>query len=479
MKRVLLVEPDFPFPTKSKNKANEVHKNFVPVGLLKLGGYHKSLGDDVKLVRGNVPRNIIEYFNPNLILITSIFTYWSKYVWSAVEHYRNLFPHAKIIIGGIYATLHNDKKYFQNELKKYNVKCHVGLHDEAEQFYPDYSLLGSEIDHHVTHVMRGCIRKCSFCGTWKIEPQRTNKTSDDLIRELKRVGKNKVIFYDNNFLANKHIKQILSDLANFKINNKAITFESQSGFDGRLLENDPELSILLKKVGFQDVRIAWDNSLKDFSSVQKQINYLVNAGYKAKEISVFMIYNFNVTYEQMLQKLEYCKKWGVQIADCRYRPLESTEDNYNPSLSKKGQTGKDYYIHEKAGWTDAKIRDFRKKVREHNIWIRYAKEKGSVYSKEMEKWSAIHNTFKFFKMGRPPKFELMESSSRWKKRLAKMNRVKNLFKKNNIPIDLDFSKLSYKKIDEELEKILENIKDQETNVSAPRGKKSQTVLHLL
>src|SRR3972149_5535282 len=141
MKKILLVEPNFPFPSKSKNKANEVHKNFVPVGLLKIGAYHKSLGDDVKLVRGNAQRNTFDHFDPNLILVTSIFTYWSKYVWNTVEHYRNLFPNAKIIIGGIYATLHNNKEYFQNKLKKYNIKCHVGLHKEAEQFYPDYTLL--------------------------------------------------------------------------------------------------------------------------------------------------------------------------------------------------------------------------------------------------------------------------------------------------------------------------------------------------
>jgi len=50
--KILLVEPDFPYPTKSKHKANNVHKNFVPIGLLKLGSYYKSLGDEVRLVMG-------------------------------------------------------------------------------------------------------------------------------------------------------------------------------------------------------------------------------------------------------------------------------------------------------------------------------------------------------------------------------------------------------------------------------------------
>ena len=45
--KVLLVEPDFPVATKSKN-----HAHFLPIGLLKIGTYHKQKGDKVKLVRG-------------------------------------------------------------------------------------------------------------------------------------------------------------------------------------------------------------------------------------------------------------------------------------------------------------------------------------------------------------------------------------------------------------------------------------------
>ena len=48
MKKILLVEPNFPIPPKSKN-----HRDFLPIGLLKLASYHRAKGDKVKLVRGN------------------------------------------------------------------------------------------------------------------------------------------------------------------------------------------------------------------------------------------------------------------------------------------------------------------------------------------------------------------------------------------------------------------------------------------
>jgi hypothetical protein len=78
----------------------------------------------------------------------------------------------------------------------------------------------------------------------------------------------------------------------------------------------------------------------------------------------------------MEKKRIKCWEWRVQIADCRYRPLDQTFDNYNPQ---KPQTNKDYYIHPK--WTDAEVKQFRKNVRRQNICVRVG---SPFYSKIME-----------------------------------------------------------------------------------------------
>ena len=46
VKKVLLIEPNFPIPNKSRN-----HSNFLPIGLLKIAGYLRSKSIDVQLVR--------------------------------------------------------------------------------------------------------------------------------------------------------------------------------------------------------------------------------------------------------------------------------------------------------------------------------------------------------------------------------------------------------------------------------------------
>ena len=80
-----------------------------------------------------------------------------------------------------------------------------------------------------------------------------------------------------------------------------------------------------------------------------------------------MINNWLIDFETMEKKRVEAWKMKVQIADCRFRPLDQTFDNYNPQ-TRSSQTKDDYYIHPK--WTDAQIRQFRRNVRRQNICVR-------------------------------------------------------------------------------------------------------------
>jgi hypothetical protein len=344
--RILLVEPDFPINKKSKN-----HSQSIPIGLLKLASYHRSLGDKVELVRGCTEIG----YEPDKVLITSLFTYWSEHVWKAVQYYKQRFARAWVVVGGIYASLMPDhcKESGCDEV-------YVGLHKEAEQFPPAYDLV--DADFQIIHTSRGCTRRCAFCGVWKIEPRFAYKKS---IAE--EIHKNRVLFYDNNLLANPYIEFILEEIAALRINGRAIICESQCGIDGRLLTQG--MAQLLKKSRLIYPRIAWDNEYEQYEHIESQIGMLVEAGYNPRDIYIFMLYNFKLGYEELDRKRQKCLEWGVQIADCRFRPLDQTFDNYNPQACRTGQTSDDYYIH--PNWTDAQIRAFRKQVREQNIVMRH------------------------------------------------------------------------------------------------------------
>lgn len=364
-KKFLLVEPNFPIPIKSKN-----HKNFLPIGLLKLASYYRHKGHIVKLVRGKLGLEDFD-FVPDGILITSLFTYWSSYVKDSVDYYRKIFPNARITVGGIYASLMPD------HCLKYT-KCdavNIGIHKESEKFLPAYDLITNQnphpIDFQIIHTTRGCPRRCRFCGTWKIEPEFKSKKSIK-----KEIIRNKIIFYDNNLLKNEFIENILQELIELKKNHKIKWCESQSGFDGRVLIEKPHLAELLKKAGFRYPRIAWDWKYIDYNKIKKQLNILNNVGFNSKDIFVFMLYNWDLMFDEMEKKRIKCWKWNVQVSDCRYRPLYQTYDNYK---SNKAQTSKDYFIHEI--WTDELVKQFRQNIRRQNICIR---QNVSFYSSDFE-----------------------------------------------------------------------------------------------
>ena len=124
VKSVLLVEPNFPISNKSRN-----HKNFLPIGLLKIAAYLRTKDIDVRLIRFDNDEFIktqelnLDYFDdteeeeddfvPDLICVTSIFTYWAKYVKYAVSYYKCKFENVPILVGGIYASL------MPNQCKEY------------------------------------------------------------------------------------------------------------------------------------------------------------------------------------------------------------------------------------------------------------------------------------------------------------------------------------------------------------------------
>lgn len=177
VKSVLLVEPNFPIPAKSRN-----HKNFLPIGLLKIAAYLKSKSIQTKLIRFESKKNkqitldneknlISQNFSPDLICVTSVFTYWSKYVKEAVEFYKNKYPNVPVLVGGIYASLLPD------HCKKYTGCDEVilGTIEGAEKVLPDYDLVN--VDYQIIHTTRGCIRRCGCCGVYDIEPKWMYKQS--------------------------------------------------------------------------------------------------------------------------------------------------------------------------------------------------------------------------------------------------------------------------------------------------------------
>lgn len=362
MKKLLMIDPNFPKPKKSVN-----HQDSLPIGLLKIGSFYESMGWDVTLHRLSESQEPLKgEFDE--IKITSLYTYWSKYVVETSKWARQHYPNTPIEIGGIWASLMPSKV---KELCECD-SVYVGVMEGAEEFEPNYDLLSSPIDYQIVHTSRGCQRRCKPCGVYCIEPEQS------FISSIKnRIHKRKVVFYDNNLLANPYIEDILRELILLKRQRRILHCESQSGFDGRILRKNPHLARMLWEAGFVYPKIAWDGSVKTWRKRKEEIKILENAGFRRADISVFVLTNYEQPFSELEFKRMYCWSWGVQVNQCRYRPLDQLFDDFKGK--RRNQTSDDYFIHPK--WTDAEIKQYNRNVRRHNMCIRF---RTKYYSTEIE-----------------------------------------------------------------------------------------------
>jgi len=294
-KHVVLVEPNY-------------YTQFPPLGLLKLSSYHKLKGDTTELTRGvQVPEK-----KPDLIYVTSLFTWAWKSVWDAVAFCKRNYPGVEVWLGGLYASLLPDHAKLSGADHVY-----VGLFSEAEDLMPDYDLV-PKWDGSLIFSSRGCIQDCRFCAVPILEGKMNSIRHS--IRQLIYPKHSRVIFWDNNILASPGWKSIFAELKEM-----GLRIDFNQGLDARLITEEVAQEISqLKRVSL--LRIAYDNQ-KNRQFVQKSIERLVASGVKGRDILVYTLFNYEDTPEDFYERTKDILEWGAVSYPMRFQPLDALEKN--------------------------------------------------------------------------------------------------------------------------------------------------------
>lgn len=198
-----------------------------------------------------------------------------------------------------------------------------GVIPEAEDVCPDYSLV-PEWNGSIVFSSRGCIRRCSFCVVRRIEPQYEAKSS---IAHLIHPQHSRIIFWNNNFLASPYKFDILDFLEKYRnTSGKRVTVDFNQELDARLIT--PPAAEKLSKLKMDLIRLAYDRK-EDGKYLQKVVKNLAEAGIRKKKILVYMLYNFQDTPADFLERLQNAMKWGIAVYPMRYQPSDALEkDRY-------------------------------------------------------------------------------------------------------------------------------------------------------
>jgi hypothetical protein len=292
MEHILLVEPAY-------------YSKFPPIGLMKISSYEKGKGNTTELIRCREGLKQA-YEEPSRIYVTSLFTYAWRPVHEAIKFYKTMYPEAEVILGGIYASL-----LPKHALGSDCDKVHEGLFFPAEDLMPDYGLI-PEWNASVLFTSRGCIRHCPFCAVPIMEPEYTCRNT---IKNLLWPNHEKIILWDNNFLASKHWESILSELREANL-----IVDFNQGLDARLLNEDKAEEI--SKLKLSVIRMAYDR-VEQRDKLEEAIELLSEKGVRKRNILVYTLYNFRDTPDEFFERINDLLSWGVVAYPMRFQPIRT------------------------------------------------------------------------------------------------------------------------------------------------------------
>lgn len=247
-----------------------------------------------KLEYNPTVEKIRTYYGNDIVLIEVMFTWDVEEAIALKKQIEMMHPDKKVIIDGVGWRNAGNEGYFDLD-KLEQITCTYEPREEI-----------------IVKLSEGCPNNCDFCF------------SKDF----------KIKLPDENILA-------IFDF--LKVPNKK---EAICGFD-KYRMNDA-IAFLLKNSKFQDIRLAWDEPYTPNSMFKTKdaIDCLLKAGYKPKDISIFILTNWKVSFDDCCNKLDLLKVWNIKVNDCCF------------NCSYKNPVP-DY-------WNLEEIKQFRKMCRKHN-----------------------------------------------------------------------------------------------------------------
>ena len=271
---------------------------FPNIPLMKLSAWHKRNGDSVEWYNGSIHSWPCQPFDR--VYMSKVFSFATDY-----PHYVNA---DEVVRGGsgYCISLENGKEVYHKENDSQ-------LPYEVEHIYPDYSLY-PELTKDTAYgfMSRGCPRGCDFCHVEAKEGRKAYKVAD--LYEFWRGQKN-IVLLDPNPIACKEWKDILQQL----IDSKSWVDFSQ-GIDIRLMAE--EKAELIKKIKIKNIHFAWDRYEDKEKIVEKLKMFKEYTGYDYRKLTVYMLCNFDTTFEQDLERV-------YTLRDLGYNPYVMLYDKEN------------------------------------------------------------------------------------------------------------------------------------------------------
>lgn len=286
----------------------QYYSPYPPLGLLKFATYYHDKGHHIEFMPDGYKKPKKE---PDLILVTSLWTWAWWPVHRAIKIARVNHKGAKIKLGGIYASLMPE-----HAAESGADEIVTGLEPKVENLTPDYSLVPTWNDEpwniSIVFTSRGCSRKCDFCAVPTLEGGIISKTKEIIENQI-HPDHDWIHVQDNNILAQSNWKEALEILAD---HNKKMDFTG--GIDLRIVNDEQARMIAYMRI--RSIKAGFDR-LSQHKRIHKGIQTFEEAGQRARDIVLYELFNYKDTPQDLFDRMKLASEWKAVSYPMRFQPV--------------------------------------------------------------------------------------------------------------------------------------------------------------
>ncbi|HID92702.1 MAG TPA: radical SAM protein [bacterium (Candidatus Stahlbacteria)] len=305
-----------------------------------------------KYKRYGLPLSIVEdelaqIPKPDVVLVTSIMTYWYLGVYDIIKLIKRFFPQVPVILGGIYATLEYEhaKEYAPadyvfrgNDMGLLTDLVGANWYPKsfAEFPYPAYNLY-KELSYAPILTSRGCPMHCPYCAAPLLHKEFEKRDPQSVVDEIEFVTKRYRIkdfaFYDDALLMDSsHSKEILERIIGRGLHCR---FHTPNGLHVRSITL--EVAQLMYKAGFKTIRLSIEtaNPKRQLEMGNKAsnddlvsaIDFLEQAGFSRKDIGVYLMIGMRgQSFNEIMDSIRFVSSLGTRVYLAEYSPIKGTKE---------------------------------------------------------------------------------------------------------------------------------------------------------
>jgi radical SAM superfamily enzyme YgiQ (UPF0313 family) len=290
---------------------------------------------------------------PDLIMVSSMMTYWYPGVFEAIRQVKNVFPGVPVVLGGNYVTLCREHASLAGadllvegpgEFALTSL-CRNILNEDLEflprfEDYDAYPYAAFDllplIDQIPILTSRGCPFDCTYCASRILTPRFVRRDPYKVVEEIefwyKQFGIINFSFYDDALLVKP--EEMFIPLAKELVKrNLPCRFHCPNGL--HLIEITGEIATLMFRAGFQTIRFGFETSdvirQRDTGGKVKNrdlkmaITCLKNAGYHNRDIGVYLLCGLpDQEALEVRESINYVFSRGAKPIIAEYSPIPQT-----------------------------------------------------------------------------------------------------------------------------------------------------------